>query len=318
MKFLKLILAVLIIVLGAGIGWYLADSSNPYKPEKIAAAAATPTVAAAAAPRQANTPIPTFTPATGAGAGNPTTPGAATGTNPGAGGARTGGAGGQVVTGTVEAYDEGAKTLTVKTAAGQSIKVGAANAAVSKTEKVSSEDFAKSLSANSIVLLAGEKGGDGAYNAKSLTAVDITSMLGGRAGAPGGAGAAGGTPGANAGGAQGGNRGAGAGAGAQPGGGNFTGGGGAGAGAGGRFALPGMNGVVVRGGTLSGTKFSGNTIQGEAITANLSDSTSLLKQVSGTAADLKPGMAITLTAPAAQGGAQAEATLITITDAVAG
>lgn len=329
MRYLKIILAIVLIGLGAAIGWYIADSSNPYKPETLAAAATPTTGAGGNAPRTQNTPIPTFT---AAGAVTATTPGA--GAAAGAGGQRGGLGGGQTISGTLEAYDAAAKTLTVKTVNGQSLKVGATNANILKTEKVSNDDFAKSLGANSFVLVSGEKGGDGAYDAKTMVAIDIASLFGGRAGGAGAGGFPGGGNGGNAGAGTGGNRPGGAGASGTPGaggaaggnGGNRAGGAGAGAGgfaggAGGRLAIPGLggfNGIVVRGGTLSGTKFSGTSLQGDAVTANLSDSTNLLKQVSGTATDLKAGIKVTITAQPAQDNAQPEANIITITDNIAG
>jgi hypothetical protein len=218
------------------------------------------------------------------------------------------------VTGTVQTFDAASKVLTVKDAAGKSEEFDTANARVTKTEKLSADDFSKALSSNGIILLTGEKGSDGTYNAVSLVALE-TGGFGGANGANASgtpvAGAGAGTGGArrNAGGTPG--TGAGAGAnggtpGARGAGGNFGGGAAGGFGA--------ANGaVVVRGGALQGQKFTGTTMAGEAITANISASTLLEKQATGTLDDLKPGANVAVTARAATAGGPAQAVAISLT-----
>ena len=186
---IKTIIALVIIGAGAAIGWAVATSTNPYAP---GAGAATP---AAAAGVQANnnaarpTAIPTFTPASGATGAN-TTPGAGRAANGQAGavngtpGAATGAQTGQgqrsaPVTGTVQTYDAASKVLTVKDAQGKSEEFDATNARLTKTEKLSADDFGKALSSNGIVLLTGEKGSDGSYNAVSLVALETGGFGGG-------------------------------------------------------------------------------------------------------------------------------------------
>jgi hypothetical protein len=310
MRFLKAILALLLIGLGVAIGWYFADATNPYKLGNQTPTAAPVVVAAAA-----STPIPTFT-AAGATTVTNTTPGA------GAGGA---GAIGQraaaPISGTVESYDTATKVMTVKTSAGQSVKIGTSRATVLKPQKLTADEFTQGLSANSFVLIGGDKGADGAYNAKSLTTLDLATLMGGAGGfggvRPGGQGQAGAgaatTPGAGQAARPGGQAqgqttpGAIAGAGGQR---QI---GGAGVGAGNLLGSFGFGaGVAVRGGTLAGTKFTGSTLQGEAVTANISGDTLFQKQIAGAAEDLKPGLSITVIAPATQGDTPAEATIINI------
>ena len=302
----KLIIALVIIGAGAAIGWAVATNTNPYAP---GAESATPV--AAAQPNNAARPtaIPTFTAASSV-TGTNTTPGAGAGTGQGA---ANGGAAGQgqrtaPVTGTVSTFDASNKVLTVKDATGKNQEFDAASARVTKTSKVSSDDFSKSLSANGIVLLTGQKGSDGTYTATSLVAVDAAGFGGGAGGGGNFGGGNGGT----------GTRGAGAGAngtpGARGGGGNFAGGnGGAGGFAGGAGGFGGAGGaVIIRGGTLQGNKFTGTSATGETITATISDSTTLEKQGAGTLDDLKPGMNVSVTSRAAAADAPPQAIAITL------
>lgn len=276
---IKTFIALVIIGAGVAIGWAVATSTNPYAP---GAETATPLVAAQANNNAVRpTAIPTFTAASGV-TGTNTTSGAGTG----AAGATGGGQGRTVpVTGTVSTFDATSKVLTVKDASGKSQEFDAATARVTKTQKLTSDDFSKSLGTNGIVLLTGEKGSDGTYSAVSLVAVDATGFGGGTG--TRGTGANGGTPGAGASGTPG----------ARPGG-NF--GGGNAARAGGFGGAGGA--VIVRSGTLQGNKFTGTSATGEAITATISDTTLLEKQATGTLDDLKPGANVSVTARAAASG----------------
>ncbi len=302
---IKTLITLIIIGAGVAIGWAVATNTNPYAP---GAESATPVAAAAQANNNAVRPtaIPTSAAASGV-TGTNTTPGVGTGT-PGVNVPVTGTVQGQVqrgipVTGTVVTYDATSKILTLKDAQGKSQEYDAATARVTKIQKLSSDDFGKSLGTNGLVLLTGEKGSDGTYNAVSLIAVDAAGFGGGAA--PGGAS---GTPGAGAGGT----RGAGA-AGGTPGargsGGNFGGGNAAGAGG---FGGAG-GGVIIRSGTLQGSKFTGTSANGEAITATISDTTLLEKQATGTLDDLKPGANISMTSRAAAATGPATAIAITLT-----
>lgn len=297
---IKTLITLIIIGAGVAIGWAVATNTNPYAP---GAESNTPVAAAAQANNNAVRPtaIPTFTAASGV-TGTNTTPGAGTGT-PGVNVPVVGTVQGQVqraipVTGTVVTYDATSKILTLKDAQGKSQEYNAATARVTKTQKLSSDDFGKLLGTNGLVLLTGEKGSDGTYNAVSLVAVDAAGFGGGAA--PGGAS---GTPGA------GGTRGAGA-AGGTPGargtGGNFGGGNAGGFGGTG-------GGVIVRSGTLQDNKFTGTSATGEAVTATISDTTLLEKQATGTLDDLKPGANISVTSRAAAAAGPATAIAITLT-----
>lgn len=286
---IKTVIAVVIIAAGAAIGWAIAVATNPYATSTSTTPAAVANNNPAAVP---NTPLPTFTPAfatspgasqAAAGAGGNRggqtgqagqgTPGAAGQTGQGAQRARA-------ITATVESYDATAKVLTVKDAQGASQKYGVGNARITKSEKISADEFGKMAGGNGIVLVAGDKGSDGVYNARSLTAIDTSAFTQGGQGQQG----------------QG-----------QQGQGQQGGFGAGGFGAGGANAP-----VIVRGGALAANKFTGSSFTGEAITANVTPDTALLKQGTGTLEDLKAGTAITITARAAQGDTPAEAQVITI------
>jgi hypothetical protein len=184
----------------------------------------------------------------------------------------------QTVTGTVENYDASAKVLTVKSADGKSQQFSIANALVSKSEKLSSDEFSKQAAANGLVLVAGDKNSDGSYNARQLTLLDPASF-GGPAGGqpPGGAGATGAPPGANE-------------------------------------AGPGLNAnnPIILGGTLSGNKFSGQSFTGETVTAMVSSSTILNKQIASSASDLKTGQNLTITFATAAGSGPIMAFVVAI------
>ncbi len=278
---LRTVIAIALIAAGAAIGWGIATATNPYANPQAAVATPASTVVA-------NTPLPTFTPAFAstpganpAGAAGQT--GGQAGARPGAGGTPGQGqaAGGNAanrarpITGTVETFEAATKILTVKDAEGKSQKFNLGSATVTKSQKLSADEFGKLAGGTGIVLVTGDKGGDGVYNARSLTAIDVSGFTQG-----GGAGAAGGFPGGGAGG--------------------FGGAGGANA--------P----VIVRGGTLATNKFSGSSFTGEPITANVGPDTALLKQGAGSTEDLKAGTAIVVTARAAQGDAPAEAQTVAI------
>jgi hypothetical protein len=216
------------------------------------------------------------------------------------------------VSGTVESYDATAKKLSVKGADGKSQSFDATNARITKTEKITLDDLSKLAANNGVVQVTGEKGSDGSYNATRITVSDPTAF-GGPNNAPGGNGPNGGNaPGGNRGqnpngsNAPSGNRGQ------NPNGGtpraNFT----PPTGGAGRLGEGRANGVTVRGGVLSGNKLTGTDFAGQPITVNLSDSTSLLKRVVGTLADLKAGQQVSVNYRAAQGNTPASAMAITI------
>lgn len=291
---IKTVIAVVIIAAGAAIGWAIAVATNPYATSTSTTPAAVANNNPAAVP---NTPLPTFTPAfaaspganqgvTGAGGNRGGQTGQAGQGTPGAAGQTGQGAGAQrarAITATVESYDATAKVLTVKDAQGASQKYGVGNARITKSVKITADEFGKMAGGNGIVLVAGDKGSDGVYNARSLTAIDTSAFTQGGQG----------------------QQGQGQGQGQQGGFGGAFGAGGFGAG--------GANApVVVRGGTLADNKFTGSSFTGEAVTANVTPDTALLKQGTGTLEDLKAGTAITITARAAQGDTPAEAQVITI------
>lgn len=301
---IKTVIAVVIIAAGAAIGWAIAVATNPY----ATSTSTTPAAAVANNPVVPNTPLPTFTPAfattpganqaspgaggnrggqagqgtpgAGGNRGGQGTPGAAGQGTPGAAGQTGQGAQrGRAVTATVESYDATAKILTVKDAQGASQKFAVGNARITKSEKITADEFGKMAGGNGIVLVTGDKGSDGVYNARSLTAIDTSAFTQGGQGQQG--------------------------QGQQGGFGGAFGAGGFGAG--------GANApVIVRGGTLADNKFTGSSFTGEAVTANVTSDTALLKQGTGSLEDLKAGTAITITARAAQGDTPAEAQTIAI------
>jgi hypothetical protein len=205
--------------------------------------------------------------------------------------------------GTIESYDAATKSVSVKGADGQSQKLDATNARVSKLEKINLADLGSQLTANDVIQVAGQPGSDGSYNATRLTILDPAAQ-----GGPGlGQGGNGGPAGANGNGTPGQGRGQGRGQGQfspPP---NFT----PGAGGNGRFG--GANGgVIIRNASLSGNKLSGTGFNGEAVTVNLTDSTVLNKRAAGTLDDLKAGSNVSVTYRPAQGNTPASAVLITL------
>ncbi len=304
----KALIALVIIVGGAGIGFLIANNSDLGKASTV-----TPTVAAVAASAATVTPIPTFTPAVAAGApvsntqgtrpagqgqggqgqggqqraspgagGAPagadtTTPGAGApagaNTTPGAGGRGQGQGRGNQVAGTISKYDAAAKKLVITAQDGTPRNVSVANARFSKSDKITQDELAKATGA--IMLVQGERCSDGVYSARTVTMIDPTAGGGGFLG-----GGAPGTPGA----------------------GGFPGGG-----------APGAQGgtVILNGVTVSGNTITGKSFQGEDIKVNVSDTTILQKQLAATPEDLTEGKRVTITGQASTNG-EIEAVLVTL------
>jgi hypothetical protein len=239
---------------------------------------ATSTSAPAANP----TAIPTFTPAATAPPGS----GQAVGV-PGVGQVM----GAQPISGTVESYDAAGKALIVKTSEGKSQKFGTVNATVLKSEKVPVADLSKYLDANTSLLVMGEKGSDGSYNAQGL------QLLSGNIGmsAPVGNAPANLTLPPNF---------------TPPGGGNppanFT------PLAGANFMAGGTAPLIIRSASVSGTKLTGTSITGENVMVNLSDSTNITRQANAKLEDLKAGLTVSVLAPPAQDGVAPEAFTVVI------
>lgn len=307
---LKAVLALIIVAALGGIGYAVATYTDVGKTNTTPTA----TVVAQAASGATSTPIPTFTPnpnfsgtgaalpgqggnanggqnrqgtpqagaaqagtTTQAGAGNANQTSPAANGTPGAGGrAGTGGQtrpGGGQVAGTIASYDEAGKLLVVTAQNGNSRNVSVANATFTKAEKITAEDISKT--ANTLVVIMGDKGSDGTYTARSIQLVDQTALRGGGQGV-GGAG--------------------------------FGGGGNGGQGAGGN---PQGTTLIIPAPTLDGTVLSGKTFQGEDVKVNLSDTTTITKQGPATAADLAKGQRVTVIGQADAEG-KVEATLVSI------
>jgi hypothetical protein len=270
----NLVIAVLIIGAGAGGGWLIATLTNPY-PANNTLAAATVTAAprGTAAASTGQTPPSGQTPAstpsgtqTGTGPAQGTaptsvasgqTPGATTvAQNPNAAGGTPGANRLQAaqITGKIEKYDTTAKTLTVATEQGsRTLNIGTAR--YQKTLPFKTEEF--SSFASSPLIVAGERGADGAINARSITATELPTTGGGQ------------------------------------GQGQQFGGGGQGAGAG-RPGGAGQATILISSSFKDGV-LTGQTFQGEAVKVNVTANTSLLKQTAATETDLKPGATITAT-----------------------
>lgn len=284
---LKALLALVIIVGGAGIGYLIANSTDI---GKTGNPSPTPVVAVVnAAPA---TPIPTFTPGaagsgTQAGAGTTRQGGnnANAATTPGAGGTTAAGQGqqtgqgqgnqrrGNQLVGTVSSFDANTKLLVVSAQDGSKRNVAVGNALVTKAEKITLDDISKTSGA--IVVVQGEKGSDGTYSARSLNLVEPSAAQGG---AGGGRGA-------------------------------FGGGAGGFGGAGGQ----GQNSLVIlTGATVSGNTLTGKSFQGEDIKVNVSDSTTMSKQAPASVTDLTEGKAVTVTGQPGSNG-DMEASLVAIT-----
>ena len=216
----------------------------------------------------------------------------APGANPPGGGNGRGGAGAVPISGTVASYDATTKMVTVKTSDGQSQQFDASNARISKNAKVSSDDFSKALTADSLVQVAGEQGSDGTYTATSLTVLSANFRRPGNGGTPGanaGTNRNGGTPGANAG---------------TP---------GANGGPGGRLNGGPGRGVTVQGGKLTGDTLTGTTpFNNGSVTVKLTGSTNLYEQQVGKLDDLQSGLNVVVNAAPAQNGGTSQAFSIVI------
>lgn len=276
-----------------------AGTSTPLPQPTAAVATTAPAAVATTAAAGVTTAAAANNGAANNNAGTGTAPGAANGTP---GGANRGNLN-PPLNGTIESYDATIKVLTVKGADGTSQKFDATNARIIKPQTITASDLGQLSAGNDIIQVVGQQGTDGSYNATRLTVVDPATFNGPNGGFGGGNGgsnprANGGTPGAGGGRGQGFN-------GTPPA--NFTPGAG-----GGRFGNGGPNGIIVRGGTVSGNKLTGTDFAGQAITVNLSATTVIVKQTAGSATDLKAGQNVLVTYRMGQGAATATAMAITL------
>ncbi|NWJ47546.1 MAG: hypothetical protein HXX08_16935 [Chloroflexi bacterium] len=178
------------------------------------------------------------------------------------------------ISGTVDSYDATAKTLTVKAADGTIQKFDVSNVRLTKTDKISLDELTKLAVANETIQVTGDKASDGSYNATQLTVLD-PNAVGGNGGAAGrlqrpvGTG----TPGNNV-----------------PNNGNGTPNGTFGNGS----QRAGFPGIVVQNAVVSGNKLTGTDFAGQAITVNLSATTTVLKRAAGTTDELKAGVTVSV------------------------
>lgn len=251
--------------------------------ETTSTAGPTPAGAAATA-----TPIPTFTPAPTA----PPQPAMLTT---------------QAISGTITEVDPAARTLSLQDSSGKLTKYSLEQAIVSKSEKLSSEEFSKALNPATFVELAGEKGPDGVIAARSLTL--LLDMAGGGVfvGGPGGkpvegavspgALTPGATPSANQ------VIGANGTPGASPPPGKST-----------TFMVgdPDANTTLLKNAKLENNLLSGDSLAGSPVKASLGAATGFSRRVKGDLPDLKAGQSVTLAALPAEGDKLPQAMHVTI------
>jgi hypothetical protein len=220
-----------------------------------------------------STPVPANNTTTAVVSGNNNLPPA--GQTPGAGGRQ--GNFNPAISGTVDSYDATAKTLTVKAADGTIQKFDVSNVRLTKTDKISLDELTKLAAANETIQVTGDKASDGSYNATQLMVLD-PNAVGGNGGATGrlqrpvGTG----TPGNNV-------PNNGIPANGTP---NGTFGNG-----GQRVGFP---GIVVQNAVVSSNKLTGTDPAGQAITVNLSATTTVLKRAAGTTDELKTGVTVSV------------------------
>jgi ABC-type Fe3+-hydroxamate transport system substrate-binding protein len=182
--------------------------------------------------------------------------------------------------GTISQYDASANTLTIKTADGTTTTFSTSKARIIKSQKITTQDLTSLLGTTGIrVAVTGQQASDGTYTAQDVTVSDVTAT--GTAGAPQGTPPAGmnGTP--PAGGPQG----------TPP--------------AGAPKGTPRANGrhrFMLQNAKFQNNQLTGTDQTGKSITVNLSSSTVIYKETTGTASDLQVGQTVIVNPARAQGG----------------
>ncbi|GHO93961.1 hypothetical protein KSF_040090 [Reticulibacter mediterranei] len=180
-------------------------------------------------------------------------------------------------TGTIDKYDATAKTLTVKKSDGSTATFTITNARIVKSQKISSQDLSTALGTSDIrVSVMGQQASDGTYTAQNITVSDTTAMGNG---APPAGGPKNGTP-----------RVGGPGGGTPP------------AGMNGTPPANGMRRIMLQNAKVQDNQLTGTDQAGKTITVKLSDTTTIFKETTGTADDLKAGQNVSVTPAFSQNG----------------
>lgn len=194
------------------------------------------------------------------------------------------------VSGTITKYDSSAKTVTIIETDSTTVTFSISNARILKSQKITQQQLSSLLgNSGTIVQVMGQKSGT-TYTAQTIVVADRANGNGPRGGA-----GPNGTPPAGA--PQGGQM-----MGTPP--------------AGAPQGQGGQNGnrVDVQNGKLQNNQLVGTDRQGQAVTVNLSGTTTIVQQTVATASDLQTGQKVTIVGAPAQSGSTADARQILIGD----
>jgi hypothetical protein len=208
-------------------------------------------------------------------------------------------------TGTIDKYDTTAKTLTIKKSDGSTVTFTATNARIVKSQKISTQDLSAALGTSGVrVSVMGQQASDGTYTAQNITVSDATTMDNGT---PPAGGPMNGTP--PAGGPKNGTpRAGGPGGGTPP------------AGMNGTPPANGMRRIMLQNAKVQDNQLTGTDQAGKTITVKLNDTTTIFKETTGTANDLKAGQNVSVTPAFSQNGSTSsnqEARMIIVGDIAA-
>ncbi len=189
---------------------------------------------------------------------------------------------GMMEAGTIDKYDATAKTLTVKKSDGSTVTFTTTNARIVKSQKISTQDLSTALGTSGVrVSVMGQQGSNGTYTAQNITVSDATTMGNGapQNGTPPAGGPKNGTP-----------RAGGPGGGTPP------------AGMNGTPSANGMRRIILQNAKVQDNQLTGTNQAGKSITVKLSNTTTIFKETSGTADDLKAGENVSVTPAFSQNG----------------
>jgi hypothetical protein len=157
--------------------------------------------------------------------------------------------------------------LTIKKADGTTTTFSTTNARIVKSQKITTQDLSSLLGTSGVrVSVTGQQGSDGTYTADGLVVLDMTAMANGTppAGAPQG------TPPAGA-----------------------------------PKGTPRANGkhrIMLQNAKFQNNVLTGTDQAGKSVTVNVSGTTTMFKETTGTASDLQTGQTVTINPARAQGG----------------
>jgi hypothetical protein len=196
------------------------------------------------------------------------------------------------ISGTITKYDSSAKTVTIIESDSETATFSVSNARILKSQKITQQQLISLLSnSGTIVQDMGQQAGTGTYTAQTIVVDNGANGMG-----PGQGTRPNGTPPAGA-----------------PQGGLMMGTPPAGAPQG-QGGQNGNRGVVVQDGKLQNNQLVGKDRQGQTVTVNLSDTTTILQRTVAAASDLQTGLKVTIVGAPAQSGSTADARQILIGD----